>query len=480
MKSRIKTPVDNRNNHQFDEEIRSIMSVEPSDPPVTDNSEISAANTAEKPEESTPALPTSDDQEPAPETEQSEPSQTDENAYGSFPPGTIVLGKLKSFPPWPGIVIPYELVPEGVNKSKPKHPTQPRPSKKKNQHSDKPIDTRLWCVRFLRDDTYMWGGVNEISLLTKEQIEKFLNDKKGKKLIKSAYEMALNPPDVEEFIIWGSNGKPIQIDNEINDADFEDEEGDGQSVEDDDGEDDDEEDEDLEELKQPVKKSTKRGRAKNSKSPAKKQKTSTPKKTKGKPGRKPGKRKTPEPEPEPETSSDEDWDVDDETEPPVAENIPSAKQLSDDLKKRTPLVKKARVVLQDFFLESKELETDVKSLKQVNTILDSLEKNPEVQLSLVKHYSLHRVMFDILKRPDLIDIKDVKKMRERISKLVEIWFDTVIEPTENWNFEEKVEEIEENNGELKQEENGKEENSLQEEVKENGVKEEETSEPVEA
>jgi len=483
---------------------------------------------SEKSKGHTPVVETPQETEPtpAPETPTQQTTTTTTSSssdstiedYGDFKPGTIVLAKLKSFPPWPAIVIPYDLVPEGVSKSKPKHLPQPRGSTKKSKNGNTSVastpvkqDNRIWCVRFLRDDTYMWGGINDISLLTKPQIEKFLNDKKGKKLIKSAYEMALNPPDVEEFIIWGSNGKPITIDNEANDADFEDD-GDGEDIGggDDDGDElDDDEDEEVDESgsidddddDEEIKTNKKRGKVgrPRGRPPSKKPKqtptkgkpgrkpkaTSTNGTPKGKPGRKPGRKKQvsiPEPTPEPETSSDEDWEQDnDETEPPVAINIPTSKELNDELKKRTPLVKRARITLQDFFLETKDLDTDSKTIKTINSTLESLEKYQDIQPSLIKHYNLHKVMFDILKRPDLEDSKnkDVKKFRKRIQSLVEIWFDVKIDVDENWDFVEKIEEVKQekegeaedtngNNPEAKLEENGKE--------KENGEVKDEDSE----
>ncbi|CCH43660.1 Histone-lysine N-methyltransferase [Wickerhamomyces ciferrii] len=402
------------------------------------------------------------------------------NDYGDLPPGTIVLGKLKSFPPWPGIVVPFELIPESIQKVKPK-PKPPVVHHAKNKRrslakvdKNEPFDSRLWCVRFLKDDTFMWGGVKDISILSKDQIEKFLNDKKGKKLIKSAYEMALNPPDLEEFIIWGSNGKPIEIDNEANDADFEEGEDDVQDEDqEDDGDDEDEvEDEDLEELKE-SKKRTKTTKARRGRPPAKKSKTtkgSTPKKSEPvKEKKKPGRKKkiveaSPEPEPEPETSGDEDWDVIDETEPPVAIEIPSAKVLGDELKKKTPLIKKARITLQDYFLEEKELSKDSKNLKQISSILESLEKITNVQTSLIKHYNLHKVLIDILKRPDLNEFgKEIKNFRNRIESLVQNWFNIEIQPNERWDFTEKNDEQESQEGQEQDAQDGT--NEIKDEVK---------------
>lgn len=386
-----------------------------------------------------------------------EPSNDD---YGDYPPGTIVLAKLKSFPPWPAIVIPDDLVPEGVASSKPKKPasssgarsSRASRSRRKStaaQSQTSQQDSRLWCVRFLRDDTFMWATANDISLLTKEQIEKFLS-KNPKKGIRSAYEMALDPPEVEEFIIYGSDGKPIDIDNEADDADFED----GESTPDDDDEDAieeeglEEDDDDVELLTDEeveTKRTSKRTRKTTKSTPRKKAKPAPAKKKATKRGG--SKAKVVE---EPETSSDEDWDAPDDDSEPVAVDILTSEEISKIIKKTTPLFLKARLALQSTFLSGKEI-TD--NLKQINTTLDSLEKSEHPHVGIIKATGLHKVIFDILKRPDLTT-RELSKVRSRLEKLAKEWFDVTIDVEESWNFEEPNEESKDEESEVKKEETG--------------------------
>jgi hypothetical protein len=353
-----------------------------------------------------------------------------ENDYGDFPPGTIVLAKLKSFPPWPAIVIPFELIPEGVVSSKPKNPPRSLSTRSKRRSvQQKEVDPRLWCVRFLRDDTFMWATSNDISLLTKEQIEHFLKSKKAKKVIRSAYEMALDPPDVEEFIVYGSDGKPIDIDNEANDADFEEESGNGYEDEDDDDEDEDDEDED-EDLEVEGIKKRKRLLSKRS-SPKKKSKISKPKANV-----KRGRKSTQIPVQDPDTSSDEDWDVENDGEEPVAVDVLTSDEISAIIKKTQPIFLRAKLLLQKALLSGKEIDNN---LKPVITSTESLEKIDSPHLGIVKQTGLHKVLFDILKRPDLTT-RDLKKIRNRLENLVQEWFDVKIDTDEAWDFIERDEE----------------------------------------
>lgn len=354
--------------------------------------------------------------------------------YGPFPPGTIVLAKLKSFPPWPAIVIPNELVPEGIVSSKPKKPLRPTSRSKRKAAQPKDVDARLWCVRFLRDDTFMWATIKDISLLTKDQIENALKAKKMKKVIRGAYEMALDPPDVEEFIIYGSDGKPINIDNEANDEDFEDEGSNGYDDEEESEEVEDEDDDASEE--EVVTKKRKRTER------------STPKKTNTKPTRaKPSSRsKKPKIVQDPDTSSDEDWDADD-VEDTVAVNVLSSDEISAVIKKTQPTLTKARLQLQKALLTGKDIDMQ---LKPTITIVESLEKLDPVHIGLVKHTGLHKVLFDILKRPDLTS-RELKKIRSRLDDLVQEWFEIKIDVDEAWDFVEREEEplVEEEDGDVK-------------------------------
>lgn len=133
--------------------------------------------------------------------EQQSQSNSDE-----YSPKSIVLAKVKGYPPWPAMILEESLLPENIRSKKPKSVKQPAKRK-----LSKPVV--ILPVRFFSDDTYIWIKSNEIKPLTSEVINQFLgNDKKRKdKLLQFAYELANDPPDMELFIKWGSKGEPAEI-----------------------------------------------------------------------------------------------------------------------------------------------------------------------------------------------------------------------------------------------------------------------------
>jgi len=92
----------------------------------------------------------------------------------------IVLGKVKGFPPWPGMVVDPEGVPKNVAKE--------RPSK-----------TTVFCVRFFPAGDHSWLVPKEISPLQKHEIEAFIAQpsKKSGELLKG-YKIAQDPVTWEE------------------------------------------------------------------------------------------------------------------------------------------------------------------------------------------------------------------------------------------------------------------------------------------
>lgn len=89
----------------------------------------------------------------------------------------IVLGKVRGFPPWPGMVVDPDSVPPAVQKE--------RPGGKKNT---------FYCVRFFPAGDYSWLPSKELSKLHRHEIEAYRNDphKKSGDLLKG-YEIALDP-----------------------------------------------------------------------------------------------------------------------------------------------------------------------------------------------------------------------------------------------------------------------------------------------
>lgn len=119
-----------------------------------------------------------------------------------FTPKTIVLAKVKGYPPWPAMVLEDSILPEEVLSKKPKSVKQ---LKKKGAK-----EVFVLPVRFFSDDTYIWMRSTDVKLLTQEMINSFLENKKKRKdvLLQYAYELAGNPPEMDLFAKWGSRGKP--------------------------------------------------------------------------------------------------------------------------------------------------------------------------------------------------------------------------------------------------------------------------------
>ncbi|CDO96553.1 unnamed protein product [Kluyveromyces dobzhanskii CBS 2104] len=139
-------------------------------------------------------------------------------------PTDIVIAKVKGYPPWPAMVIPFEIIPQQVltkNRSKlPDESDQDSDSAESIEYSPmlafKKFTKELtnYCVKFFHDDSYIWLNPRNLNELALPQIESFLskvNSKTSKKLVR-AYEMAqqglTTGIDVWEFVEYGSTGKP--------------------------------------------------------------------------------------------------------------------------------------------------------------------------------------------------------------------------------------------------------------------------------
>ncbi|CAG98978.1 Ioc4p [Kluyveromyces lactis] len=139
-------------------------------------------------------------------------------------PTDIVIAKVKGYPPWPAMVIPFEIIPQQIltkNRSKlPDESDQDSDSAENIEYSPvltfKKFTRELtnYCVKFFHDDSYIWLNPRNLHELTLPQIEAFLskvNSKTSKNLV-HAYEMAkqglTTGIDVWEFVEYGSSGKP--------------------------------------------------------------------------------------------------------------------------------------------------------------------------------------------------------------------------------------------------------------------------------
>lgn len=162
-----------------------------------------------------------------------------------YQPTDIVLAKVKGYSAWPSMIIPTEIIPDGVLKTHNGAATSDSESEAEFADSSMyikysnilsfrknsgPRDS--YCVKFFSDDSYIWVKYHDLSVLTREECQEWLQStgRKNKKLI-PAYEMALRGLvsragiDVWEFVEYGSQGKAKDDEEYVEDD--EDEEGRG-------------------------------------------------------------------------------------------------------------------------------------------------------------------------------------------------------------------------------------------------------------
>ncbi|KAI0633492.1 hypothetical protein C8Q77DRAFT_791919 [Trametes polyzona] len=108
-------------------------------------------------------------------------TQTKEQSYEVR---DIVLAKVRGFPPWPGMIVDPDTVPEAVAKERPN-----AKSKKGN----------WYCVRFFPAGDYAWIVPKDISRLQQHEIEAYISEpfKRSGELLKG-YRIALDPKAWEE------------------------------------------------------------------------------------------------------------------------------------------------------------------------------------------------------------------------------------------------------------------------------------------
>jgi hypothetical protein len=96
----------------------------------------------------------------------------------------VVLGKVRGYPPWPGMVVNPETVPPAVAKE--------RPTNKK---------ASFYCVRFFPTGDYAWLVAKDISKLQVHEIESYINEpyKKSGDLLQG-YRIAVDPTKWEKEI----------------------------------------------------------------------------------------------------------------------------------------------------------------------------------------------------------------------------------------------------------------------------------------
>ncbi|CAN3371558.1 hypothetical protein DIURU_001803 [Diutina rugosa] len=142
------------------------------------------------------------------QTEQApDASEPQEAPESPFAPRDVVLAKVKGYPSWPAMVLSEEVLPANVAKLK------PRTSKKKGPAVP---------VRFFSDDTYIWIHASDLKHLSQEMIQDHFDASSRKRrkdnMLESAFAMALDPPEMELFAMYGSSLQPdptAELDDEI-------------------------------------------------------------------------------------------------------------------------------------------------------------------------------------------------------------------------------------------------------------------------
>lgn len=142
-----------------------------------------------------------------PKSSESVSSYHEIQTYLGLEPRAIVLAKVKGYRPWPAMVLDEDILPENIKAIKPK-------SVRLEKKLPKPVINVP--VRFFSDDTYIWIKSCDLKLLNEDAIDEFLAKKSKQKkhdLLIDAYKLAKDPPDMNEFNIWGSSGPQDTLDS---------------------------------------------------------------------------------------------------------------------------------------------------------------------------------------------------------------------------------------------------------------------------
>lgn len=143
-----------------------------------------------------------------------------------FQPCDIVLAKVKGYPAWPAMIIPIEIIPPNILKKNSHFVEQ------ETDDNDEFISysdilkfkkftqvQESYCVKFFKDDSYIWVKASDLSKLTLQDCENWIVDQSSRhKRLIPAYEMACDGfkdgIDVWEFVEYGSLKKRLKKSNE--------------------------------------------------------------------------------------------------------------------------------------------------------------------------------------------------------------------------------------------------------------------------
>lgn len=339
-------------------------------------------------------------------TDTAQSEGTAPNSSSTYSPTDVVLAKVKGYPPWPAMVLEETMLPQNILDKRPKSVR----SKGGKRGRGKPVV--VLPVRFFSDDTYIWIRDNELKPMTEQMIEThLLSDKKRKdKLLEKAYKLAKNPPDMQEFVLWGSRGPPKDIkedqeyaeDGEVNSDEEEEEDLQEEEAEETEGlEDDENGDEEDEEIVY--------GRRRKKQKAAKRAKTNlkSKKDDKNEPG------------------YDSDWGLSDEE--PDAEDYIFAKEEQQQFEKQFP----KGADLSERFLEAQEefsgmafeitlhlLEENVNE-KEVVKSLASVRKM-DVPYTLLARSTLFKALVLVARKPQ--ETFPYPKVKKEVGKVLELMF----------------------------------------------------------
>ncbi|KAF5098191.1 hypothetical protein D0Z00_002139 [Geotrichum galactomycetum] len=319
--------------------------------------------------------------------------------------GTVVLAKVKGYSAWPGIILSDDMIPDDVLYLKPKS------IKQRSKPNDKaPLDTTVYGVRFFVEISHVWSARENITVLTKEIINNYVNKQKGKRETKllQAYKIALNPPSLSSIAQEIAERRQLEEEED--------------------------EEEEREASEEPV-----RTRSRGKKEP---KSAATPKKelsTKNASTNKrksrtsnaaansetkertlPLKRTKIEQAPEPVIVTDTDASLDSSA--TVAAHLPApatslAKDLKEHLETRTKLVRSIRHRLQRGFIGRTPLSEE---LSDLSNHLGRLEALPELELSVMRETKIKKLLSAILRTKDIPE-ESKYKFKSRITTVLAGW-----------------------------------------------------------
>lgn len=358
----------------------------------------------------------------------SEPVEQDDDKnvaglyYPHLVPTSIVLAKVKGFPPWPAMVLEETLLPPNIIGMKPRTVKQP----KKPKRAAKAGPTVAAPVRFFSDDTYIWIKNTDLKPLGTDEINKYLekfknNELKKRKdnLLHHAYELAANPPDMELFVTWGSKGEPAPAPVKVDEGP-EYEPGELEEVEEEEEEEEEEEDEEEEEEYGNKRKRQKRAPAKKAAPKAKSAtKKTVVKKEKSKPAYDPDPYDSDWGLDGPEYSYDEgNYIFDDEKEQVKFHKLfPTAAAVGDRLAKAQGQMKKLEKELAGPLLDigdetsASQQDEVFKGLQRLGKVLKTFPK------ALVAKSALYKVLLLVVHRPN--ETFPSAKIRKEVARILQ-------------------------------------------------------------